>query len=91
MPKSLKVPKDLQESKVKTFFAPLNKNGYKYMDCGDPKLIALIKNLQMIIHQKAWLPTFWLIPLTMAWGIAYERKVETIMNWALFVTWTKKE
>jgi hypothetical protein len=45
----------------------------------------------MIIHQKAWLPTFWLIPLTMAWGIAYERKVETIMNWALFVTWTKKE
>jgi hypothetical protein len=80
-PKSLKVPKNLKESEVETFFIPLvNKNGYKYMECGDPKLIALIKNLQMIIHQKAWLPTFRLIPLTMPQGIAYERKVETIMN-----------
>jgi hypothetical protein len=45
-PKSLKVPKDLEEFKVKTFFTPLvNKNGYKYMECGDLMLIALIKNL----------------------------------------------
>jgi len=27
----------------------------------------------------------------MAWGITYERKVETIMNWALFATWTRNE
>jgi hypothetical protein len=27
----------------------------------------------------------------MAWGITYERKVETVMNWALFATWTKNE
>jgi hypothetical protein len=43
-PKSLKVPKDLEESEVETLFTPpVNKNGYKYMECGDPKFIALIK------------------------------------------------
>jgi hypothetical protein len=45
----------------------------------------------MITHQKTWLPTSRLIPLAMAWGITYERKVETIMNWALFATWTRNE
>jgi hypothetical protein len=45
----------------------------------------------MIIHQKTWLPTFRLIPLAMVWGIVYERKVGTVMNWALFATWTRKE
>jgi hypothetical protein len=91
-PKSLKVPKDLKDSEVETFFDLLvNKNGYKYMECGDLKLIVFIKNLWMIIHQKAWLPTFQLIPLAMAWKIAYEKKVGIVMNWALFVTWTKKE
>jgi hypothetical protein len=80
-PKSLKVPKDLKESEVEKNFDPLlNKNGYKYMECGDPKLIGLIKNLRMIIRQKAWLPLFQLIPLAMARGIAYERKIKTIMN-----------
>jgi hypothetical protein len=91
-PKSLKVPKDLKKSEVEAFFCPfVNKNGYKYMECGDPKFITFIKNLWMIIHQKAWLPTSWLIPLAMARGITCERKVETVMNWALFATWTKKE
>ncbi len=38
-PKSLKVPKDLEESKVEAFFSlPINKNGYKNMECGDLNL-----------------------------------------------------
>jgi hypothetical protein len=45
----------------------------------------------MIIHQKTWLPTSRLIPLAMAWGIIYERKVGIVMNWALFATWMRKE
>ncbi len=65
-PKSLKVPKDLEEFNVEAFFGLLiNNNGYKYMECGDPELITFIKNLWMIIHQKAWLPTSQLIPLAM--------------------------
>jgi hypothetical protein len=36
-PKTLKVLKDLEESKVEALFGELvNKNGYKYMQCGDP-------------------------------------------------------
>jgi hypothetical protein len=47
----LKVFKDLEESKVEALFGVLvNKNGYKYMECGDLELITLMKNLWMIIQ-----------------------------------------
>jgi hypothetical protein len=46
----LKVSKDLKESKVEALFGGLvNKNGYKYMQCGDLELIARIKNLWMVL------------------------------------------
>jgi hypothetical protein len=52
-PKTLKVPKDLEELEVEAFFSGLvNKNGCKYMQCGDPELIARIKNLWMVLDKK---------------------------------------
>jgi hypothetical protein len=49
----LKVSKDLEQLEVEAFFNGLvNKNGYKYMQCGDLELIARIKNLWMVFHQK---------------------------------------
>jgi len=45
-PKSLKVPKYLEKSKVETLLgAPTKENGYKYMECNDLELIAFIENL----------------------------------------------
>jgi len=38
-PKSLKAPKDLEEFEIEAFFSlPINKNGCKYMECGDLNL-----------------------------------------------------
>jgi hypothetical protein len=82
-PKNLKVLKDLEECEVEALFGSIvNNNGYKYMECGDPKLIVHIENLWMTIHQKTWLPTSWSIPITMAKELIYERK-SNVMNWAL--------
>jgi hypothetical protein len=82
-PKTLKVPKDLEESEVETLFGELvNKNSYKYMQCGDPKLIARIKNMWMVFHKKTWLPSSHLIPNAMAKGIICEKKGSHVMNWA---------
>jgi hypothetical protein len=79
----LKVPKDLEESKVETLFGELgNKNGYKYMQCGDPKLIAPIKNMWMVLHKKTWLPSSCLIPNAMAKNIVCKKKGNHVMNWA---------
>ncbi len=53
----MKVPKDFEKSKVEALFSELvDINGYKYMQCGNPKLIACIKNLWMVLHQKTGLP-----------------------------------
>jgi hypothetical protein len=77
----LKVLKDLKELKVEAFFGGLvNKNGYKYMQCGNLELIALIENLWMVFHQKTWLPSSHLIPITMARGIICEKKGSHVMN-----------
>jgi hypothetical protein len=49
--KILKVLKDLKELEVEALFGGLvNKNGYKYMQCGDHELIVRIKNLWMVLH-----------------------------------------
>lgn len=78
--KTLKVPKDLEESKVEVVFGGLvNKNGYKYMQCGNPELIACIENLWMVLHQKTWLPSSCLILIAMAKGIVCE-KGSHVMN-----------
>jgi hypothetical protein len=61
------------------------------MQCGDPKLIARLKNLWMVLHQKTWLPSSHLIPIAMARSIVYKKKMSHVMNWALFVTWIEKE
>jgi len=43
--------KSLKELEVEALFGGLvNKNGYKYMQCGNPRLIACIKNLGMVLH-----------------------------------------
>jgi len=83
----LKVPRDFQDSNVEGIFGvAFNKNGYKYMECDDPKFIAHIENLWMIIHTKTWLPTSRLIPITMAKGLTFEKVHKQVMNWALFAT-----
>jgi hypothetical protein len=54
----LKVSKDFKKLEVEALFGGfVNKNGYKYMQCGDPELIARITNLWMVLHQKTWLPS----------------------------------
>jgi hypothetical protein len=89
-PKTLKVSKDLEQLEVEAFFNGLvNKNGYKYMQCGDLELIARIKNLWMVFHQKTWQPSSCLIPITMAKGIIC-KKGNHVMNWALFTTWMRR-
>ncbi len=70
--KTLKVPEDLKESKVEVFGGLINKNGYKYVQCGNPELIACIENPWMVLHQKTWLPSSCLIPIAMVRGIVCE-------------------
>jgi len=90
--KSLKIPRDLQDSNVEGIFdVAVNKNGYKYMECDDLELKVHIENLWMIIHKKTWLPTSRLISIAMAKVLTFEKVHKQVMNWALFTTWTKKE
>jgi hypothetical protein len=81
-PKTLKVPKDLKESKVEALFGEfVNKNGYKYMQCGNPQLIPCIENLWMVLHQKTQLPSSHLIPIAKTKNIVCEKKGSHVMNW----------
>jgi hypothetical protein len=76
---------------VEAFFSGLlNKNGYKYMQCGDLELIARIKNLWMVLHKKTWQPSSCSIPIAMARGMICKKKGSHVMNWALFATWMKR-
>jgi hypothetical protein len=87
----LKVPKDLEELEVEAFFSGLvNKNGCKYMQCGDPELIARIKNLWMVLDKKTWQASSCLIPIAMAMGIICKKKGNHVINWALFATWMRR-
>jgi hypothetical protein len=50
-PKTLKVLKDFDKLEVQALFGGLvNKNGYKYILCGDLELIVRIKNLWMVLN-----------------------------------------
>jgi hypothetical protein len=53
VPENFEGFESLKESKVETLFGGLiNKNGYKYMQCGNPGLITCIKNLGWFFIKK---------------------------------------
>jgi hypothetical protein len=53
-PKHIKIPRDLTTEDVTKVFGPIvNQNDYNCLHCEDPVLIAKIKTLFMIVHQKA--------------------------------------
>lgn len=73
--KQVRLLRDMTEHEVHEVCGPIvNKNGYGYMFCEDPELIAKVENLWMIVHQKPHLPTSRLISLGMARGLVYDRK-----------------
>jgi hypothetical protein len=51
-----------------------NKNGYNYVFSEDPKMIAKVEGLWMVIHQKPHVPSSRIISLGMARGIVMELK-----------------
>ncbi len=55
-PKCLRIGTNLEEAKVEALFGPYSKNGYRYSWSEDEKLIAHVKNYQMITHQRTQVP-----------------------------------
>ncbi len=74
-PKHIKILKDCMKKEIdKCFGLVVNKNGHRYIECLDPKLIAKVGKLWMIMHQKPYVLAFRLITLGMARGIVCEEK-----------------
>ncbi len=52
-PKQFKIPKDVIMEEIHKFFGPIqNKNGYNYVFNENPKVIAKLEGLCMVVHQK---------------------------------------
>jgi hypothetical protein len=56
----------------------------------NPKIIAKVESLCMIIHQKMCVPASRIISLGMARGVVMDLKGGK-MNWAMYVEWTNQK
>jgi hypothetical protein len=74
-PKCIKIPRKIIVEETHKYFGPMhNKNGYNYVFSEDPKMIAKVEGLWMVIHQKPHVPSSRIISLGMARGIVMELK-----------------
>ncbi len=56
-PKQIRIPRDITMEDIHKYFGPVhNKNGYSYVFSEDLEVIAKVKGLWMIIHQKPFVP-----------------------------------
>lgn len=56
-PKRIKIPRDITMEDIHKYFGHVhNKNGYSYVFSEDLEVIAKVKGLWMIIHQKPYVP-----------------------------------
>jgi hypothetical protein len=57
---------------IQKYFGPIhNQNGHNYVFSENPKIIAKVESLWMIIHQKMCVPASRIISLGMAKGACY--------------------
>ncbi len=86
-PKCIKVSKDVTLEDVLNIFGQVvNRNGYNYVHCENPELVAKVEILLMIIYQKSCVPITWIILVGVARGIVCEENGKK-MNWAAYVGW----
>lgn len=74
-PKHIKILEYCMKKETDKCFGPVeNKNGHRHIECLDPKLIAKLGKLWMIVHQKLYVLAFRIITLSMARDIMCEKK-----------------
>ncbi len=74
-PKKIKILRNCMKKEIdKCFGHVVNKNGHRYIERFDPKLIAKVGKFWMIMHQKSYVLAFRIITLGMARGIVCEEK-----------------
>jgi hypothetical protein len=75
-PKHIKILKDCTKKEINKCFGLIeNKNGHRYIECLDPKLIAKVGKLWTPVHKKLYVFAFRIITLGMARDIMCEEKV----------------
>jgi hypothetical protein len=84
------MPKYYIKKEIEKLVGLVNKNGHHYIDCSDPKLIAKVERLWMIVHQKPYVLTSRIIKLGMARRIVCEMNGKQL-NWATYTKWTNAE
>ncbi len=90
-PKRVRIPRDITMDYIQKYFGPIhNQNGYNYVLNENPKIIAEIESLCMIIHQKMCVLASRIISLGMARRIVIDVKGD-MMNWAMYAKWTNQE
>jgi hypothetical protein len=91
-PKRVRVPRDITLKDVSRIFGPIvNRNGYNYVHNEDLDFIHKVKTSWMIVHQKPYLLTSRLIPLSILRGLTFEKVHRKNMNWAFYAKWTNNE